>query len=129
MRKRWNIFLAAALFLVVLGSAAAVYADSGGAPAGDPPAQGQGRRPPPPRGLRGEVTAVSETGLTLLTRGDVSVQVNVDGRTQVWLVETQSQGTLEDIEVGDRISGARTQGRRQYTRRAGAGCTADRRRP
>jgi hypothetical protein len=64
-------------------------------------------RPPPParplRGLRGEVTAVSDTGLTLLTRNDVSVRVNVDQETKVWLVETQSAGSLGNIEAGDRV--------------------------
>ena len=63
-------------------------------------------RPPPPppvRTLRGEVTAVGATGLTLLTRNEVSVQVNAGENTKVWLVETQSQGVLEDVEVGDQV--------------------------
>ena len=102
--KRCKVVLVAALFLVVLGSVAAVHADTGG-----PPNQDRGPHPRPLRGLRGEVTAVSATGLTVLTRQQVSVQVNVGVDTKVWLVETQSQGSLEDIEVGDHIL---AQGRR-----------------
>lgn len=116
--KRWKVIWIA-LFLVVLGSAAVVHADSQSPPAsedvpgpGSPSEQGRWPRLRFPRGLRGEVTAVSTTGLTLLTRNEVSVQVNVVERTQIWLVETQSRGTLEDIEVGDHIlaQGRRAQG-------------------
>jgi len=120
--KRWKTLVVAALFLTLLGSAVAVYADSGdpfeenhspnlGDPLGSEalPQPGRGHHPRRPRALRGEVTAVSATGLTVLTRLEMSVQVNVSDDTKIWLVETQAQGSLEDIEVGDHIF---AQGRR-----------------
>lgn len=120
--KRWQYVLIAALFLIVLGGVAAVYADAPDANAGawaqemesmpgpeGPPDPGPGQHPHPPRGLRGEVTAVDETGLTLLVRDEMSVQVNVDAQTKIWFVDTQSAGSLADVEAGDRVF---VQGRR-----------------
>ena len=57
----------------------------------------------------GEVTAVSADSITVLNRNNNSVVVNVDENTTVHLVATQSEGTLDDIEVGDTV---RVRGRR-----------------
>jgi len=68
-----------------------------------PPAQGESLNPRPLRGLRGEVTALHESGFSLLTRYEQTVEVNVHSGTKIWLVETLSQGTLDDIQVGDGV--------------------------
>ena len=60
-------------------------------------------------GVGGEVTAVGESTITVLNRNDESVVVNVDENTTIRLVATQSEGTLDDIEVGDTV---RVRGRR-----------------
>lgn len=82
------------LVVAMLGSVAIAYADEGG-----PPPEGQR----PPRGLGGEVTAVSDNSLTLLTRDDETVVVNVSDETRVRLMESGSEGSLSDIEVGDKV--------------------------
>jgi hypothetical protein len=56
-----------------------------------------------PRGLRGEVTALHEAGFSLLTRNELVFEANVHSGTKIWLVATQSQGTLEEIQVGDDV--------------------------
>ena len=101
--KRTRYVLFAVLFLVVMGSAVAVYADQGAVPDPSDGSLIDESHPHPPRGLRGEVTARGADSLTLLVRDDVSVQVNVGEDTKVWLVETESQGSLADIAVGDKV--------------------------
>jgi hypothetical protein len=128
MTKWTKVVLITVLGLALAGGAAAVYAQQGTPkeqpqvaiepPTIDPPpldeppldlgeqlaAQGElsrDRRPLP--GLRGVVTAVHDSGLTMLVRGEKSVEVNVHSGTKIWLVETQSQGSLVDIEVGDHL--------------------------
>ena len=62
-----------------------------------------GERGPNGRGGGGEVTAVSADSITILTRNETSVIVNVDENTTVRLVATQSEGSLSDVSVGDKI--------------------------
>lgn len=59
-----------------------------------------GRRGP---GAGGEVTAVSDSSLTLTTPKGDSVTVNVSEDTVVRLVESQSDGSLSDIKVGSHV--------------------------
>lgn len=55
----------------------------------------------PRNGLRGEVTAVSTSSLTVEPPNGESVTVNITDETTIRLVETQSEGTIDDIEVGN----------------------------
>lgn len=55
------------------------------------------------RGLGGQVTAVGESSLTIENRNGDSVTVNVGDETRVMIAETQSEGSLSDIEVGDNV--------------------------
>jgi hypothetical protein len=121
--KKWVKYLLVALLgLTLVGGTAVVYAQQGETPpaprVGDEPppldVPRLGEHPPPsnprpPRALLGEVTAVYETGFSLLTRGEETVEVNVHSGTKIWLVETQSEGSLDDIQVGDgvRVEGCR----------------------
>ena len=120
--KKWSIYVLVALLgLTLAGGAAAVYAqqrgtspqpmDAADEPAADQPAP-EGPFSPqeeldahhrPPHSLRGEVTAVHESGFSLLTRNGRAVEVNVHSGTHIWLVETQNQGSLNDIQVGDEV--------------------------
>jgi hypothetical protein len=54
-------------------------------------------------GAGGEVTAVSDSSLTVATPKGDSVTVKVSEDTVVRLVESQSEGSLSDIEVGDNV--------------------------
>ena len=83
--------LVAMLVVAMLGSVAIAYADEGA-----PPPDG-GR---PRGGLGGEVAAVDDNSLTLLTRDDETVVVNVSDKTRVRLMESGSEGSLSDIEEG-----------------------------
>ncbi len=70
--------------------------------------EGEGPHRGGPRGpkrLGGEVTAIdSEDGtLTVDTRRGDSVTVTVTDETRVMVAETQSEGSLEEINVGDNI--------------------------
>ena len=70
------------------------------------PGDGGGRgRPGGPggRGPGGEVTAVGASSITIVNRNDEEVVVNVDDETTIHLVETQSEGSLNDIDVGDQV--------------------------
>jgi hypothetical protein len=42
----------------------------------------------------------------------ISVQVNASDETKIWLVESESQGSLADIKVGDKVvvRGTRAEG-------------------
>jgi len=86
--------LVAMLVVAILGNVAIAYADEGG-----PPPEGQRPR----GGLGGEVIAVTDNNLTLLTRDDETVVVNVSDETRVRLMESGSEGSLSDIEVGDKV--------------------------
>jgi hypothetical protein len=63
------------------------------------PRRGPGHR----RGLGGEATAVGEGSLTILTRDEKTIEVNVGDETKVWLFESQSEGSLSDIEIGNMV--------------------------
>jgi hypothetical protein len=63
------------------------------------PTRGPGHR----RGLGGEVIAVGESSLTILTRDDETIEVNAGDETKVWLFESQSEGSLSDIEIGNMV--------------------------
>ena len=52
-------------------------------------------------GLRGEVTAVGTSSLTVETPNGESVTVNVTDDTKIHLIETDGEGSLSDIEVGN----------------------------
>ena len=54
-------------------------------------------------GASGEVTAVSSDTITVLNRNDESVTVSVSDNTEVYLVASQSEGSLSDIAVGDSV--------------------------
>jgi hypothetical protein len=123
--KKWSIYLLVALLsLTLVGGAAAVYAQQRGTPpqpmeaadepAAAPPAQEEpfapqeelDAHPRPLRGLqrlRGEVTAVHEGRLSVLTRNGQAVEVNVHSGTRIWLVEAQRLGSLEEIQAGDEV--------------------------
>lgn len=60
-------------------------------------------RPGHHRGAHGKVTAIGEDSLTLENRDGESVTVNVSEDTRVMIAETQSEGSLSDIEVGDNV--------------------------
>jgi hypothetical protein len=122
--NKWSIYLLVALLSLTLVGGAVVYAqqrdtppqpmEAADEPAADPPAPEEPFSPqeeldahPGPlrglHGLRGEVTAVYESGLSLLTRSGQAVEVNVHSGTRIWLVETQRQGSLDEIQVGDEL--------------------------
>jgi hypothetical protein len=93
--KQWTKYIIIIILVVTtLSSATVAFADNG-----DTPGQGPRRG----RGLGGEVTAVGDSGLTLRTRSDETVEVKVNDETRVILVESQSEGSLSDIEVGDKV--------------------------
>ena len=91
-----NYLIALLVVFVALGSAATTYAGRGGGGKG----KGHGHGP---RGASGEVTAISGSTLTVLNRNDESVEVNVSDSTEIYLVASQSTGTLSDIQVGSNI--------------------------
>lgn len=61
-----------------------------------------------PDAMRGEVTAVGSTGFTLNTAAGDDVTVNVTADTRIWLAESRSEGSLNDVEVGN-FAGVRGQ--------------------
>lgn len=77
--------------LTLLGSAGGVLAQEE-----TPSEAGRG-------GVRGEVTAVSDTNLTITTRNGQSVTVNVTHETEVLLIGNGGEGSLSDIQVGDLV--------------------------
>ena len=86
-------YLAGLFVLVaVLATAVATYAE------GDAPDR-PGPRPAP----GGLVTAVSATGFTLQTRKPETLTVRVGQNTRIVLLETQTEGSLSDIKVGDHV--------------------------
>lgn len=121
MKSLLKYVVGATLIVVMLAGATIAFAQGGGqdgqqfgpgaAPAffqqGGPPADGAcddglrgGRRGP---GAGGEVTAIGDSSLTLETPNGDSLTVNVSDETVVRLVESQSDGSLSDIEVGDNV--------------------------
>ncbi|MDX1521590.1 MAG: DUF5666 domain-containing protein, partial [Anaerolineae bacterium] len=63
----------------------------------------EGHRGPRGRGSGGEVTAIGDSTLTIQNRKGESVTVNVTDDTRIFLVESQSEGSLSDISVGDKV--------------------------
>jgi hypothetical protein len=61
----------------------------------EPAFQGQGG------GVRGQVTEVSDSILTISTRAGQTVNVNVTPETKIILLDQESAGNLSDIQVGD----------------------------
>lgn len=55
------------------------------------------------RGMGGEVTAVGDSNLTVVNRRGDELTVEVNDETVIHLVESQSEGSFSDIEVGDKI--------------------------
>jgi hypothetical protein len=55
------------------------------------------------KGTGGEVTAIDGSSLTVQTRDDATVTVTTTNSTTVMLAETRSEGSLGDIQVGDKI--------------------------
>ncbi|HMQ56681.1 MAG TPA: DUF5666 domain-containing protein [Anaerolineae bacterium] len=94
----WKKYLAAIVSIVALvtmfGAGATMALAQG--PEGGP---GKG----PGGGAGGEVTAVSSSSLTILTPNDESLTVKFTDKTEVRLVESGSDGSLSDIDVGDQV--------------------------
>ncbi len=86
---RW--ILIALTSLTLLGNVSTAFAQEDNPP--------QGRR----GGVRGEVTAVSDTTLTVAARNGQSVTVNVTDETKILLLASDGEGGLADIQVGDWI--------------------------
>ena len=55
------------------------------------------------KGTGGEVTAIDGGSLTVQTRNDETVTVNTNDDTKVMLAETRTEGSISDIQVGDKI--------------------------
>jgi len=101
--KRYSKYLLVLLLLVTaLSTAAAVYAAPGDEGPGSPDGRG-GPRHGRGHGLGGEVTAVSDSGITIVTLRDDTFDVNVTDETEIHLIATQEDGTLDDIAVGDHV--------------------------
>ncbi|MCP4167749.1 MAG: hypothetical protein GY759_17915 [Chloroflexi bacterium] len=96
-----KLFLIAILVIAVMTSATTVFAagDHNGPPDTRPPSGPRGHH----KQLSGEVTVIADDSLTLLTADDETVTVNVSDETKVRIVETHSEGSLEDIEIGDYV--------------------------
>lgn len=58
-------------------------------------------RATPGGGVRGEVTAVGDSSLTISTPDNQTITVNVSAETRIRLTETRSEGNLADIAVGN----------------------------
>ena len=57
----------------------------------------------PRGGVGGEVTAKTDTNLTVQNRDGDSITVNVNEDTHVMLAETQTEGSLDDVTVGSNV--------------------------
>ncbi|MBV7332175.1 hypothetical protein KFU94_28875 [Chloroflexi bacterium TSY] len=90
MKQYLKYILVVVLVIATVGSTTAAYAA----------AEEHGRRG---RGGGGTVTAVGASSITIQNRNDESVVVNVGDDTRIFLVETQSDGSLSDINVNDRV--------------------------
>ncbi len=101
--KRYSKFAVVLLLLVMaLSTAAAAYAAPGDEGPGGPDGPG-GPRHGRGHGLGGEVTAISDSALTIVTPNDETLDVNVTDETEIHLIATQEDGTLADIAVGDSV--------------------------
>ena len=101
MKRLTTSLMLILMLMVMVGNVTVAWAAEGDDPA------------PRPRrgGVRGEVTAVDDTSVTILTLREESVVVQVTAETHIQLVEVQSPGSLSDIEIGDRVGvrGRRTE--------------------
>ncbi len=104
--KQLKYVLAMMLAVALLGAAAISVAAQEDAPP---------RREHRPRGVAGEVTATGDSSLTItaVTREEETVEivVNMSDETIIILMETQTEGSLNNIEVGDhvRVDGPRNE--------------------
>jgi len=64
---------------------------------------GRGDRDRGHRGLGGEVTTIGENSITLVNRRDEEVVVTVTDETEIFFSETNSAGSLNDLELGDKV--------------------------
>lgn len=55
-------------------------------------------------GVHGDVTDIGENSVTLETSSGVTMTATIDSDTRVWIVETQSEGSLSDVEEGDSVA-------------------------
>ena len=86
------------MWIVVVGllvTAAAAYAQTGEKPAGGLGGFGG------PSG--GEVTAISGTSVTVISATGETITANVSAGTKVFVLVTQSEGTLSDVQVGTTV--------------------------
>ncbi len=109
MKRLTKFMVGSALVVAILGSSAAAFAQTN---VQDAPQRGPGieldgseleARRGGRRGAGGEVTAVGTDSLTIQNRNGESVTVNVDDDTTIQLVESQTEGSLSDIAVGDNV--------------------------
>ena len=92
MRKQVKPFIVAMVVLSVLVGAIVAYAESGSGAVPD--------RPGPMGGQRGEVTAMSDTSITIVTSEGETIVANLLSETSVYILATQNEGTLSDVQVG-----------------------------
>ncbi len=56
----------------------------------------------------GEVTAIGDSGITIVTQKEDSIDIAVSEETEILLLATREQGSLQDIEIGDSVGGVGT---------------------
>lgn len=100
MKRTSKFLLVLVLLVMALSTAAAAYAAPGD---GDTAGRDGGPRHGRGHGLGGEVTAVSDSDLTLVTPNDDTFTVTVTDETEIRLIATGEDGTLGDIAVGDNV--------------------------
>ncbi len=98
MKRSSKYLVIMLLVIAALSTATAAYAAP--PPDGDHPS---GPRPHRGRGLGGEVTAISDSGITIVTQKEDSIDIAVSEETEIHLIATQEQGSLQDIEIGDNV--------------------------
>ena len=102
MKRYSKISVVLLLLVIALSTAAVAYAAPGDAGPGGPDGPG-GPRHGRGHGLGGEVTAVSDSGLTIVTPNEDTIDVIVSDETEIHLIATQEDGSLDDIAVGDHV--------------------------
>jgi len=100
MKRTSKFLLVLVLLVMALSTAAAAYAAPGD---GDTAGRDGGPRHGRGHGLGGEVTAVSDSGLTIVTPNDDTFNVNVTDETEIHLIATGEEGSMDDIAVGDNV--------------------------
>jgi hypothetical protein len=55
------------------------------------------------KGLTGEVTGVEEAGFRLETPSGDNLTINVTGETRIWLIESETEGSLDDLAAGSTV--------------------------